>query len=205
MILQNKGIQTTSFYIPPFDLNEGEIIVINLFNGRHFHETEMFLKDLFISKTKNKNVRLFNLFAFVEHFFESPFRRLFYPVTVKEYLKKNADLRNSFATKIYEIKWISEKTKVNCLATMPGMLLRLYAALSKKKNIVFDLVGLDPQDAQEIYALVRQNVRNGGSAILLDHCKDRSMNCSKYIELQWIKNNTDDKAALRIVAKAAYH
>jgi hypothetical protein len=187
MILQNKGIQTTSFYIPPFDLNEGELIVINLFNGRHFHETEMFLKDLFTSKTKNKNVRLFNKLAFVEHFFESPFRRLFYPVTVKEYLRKNADPGSSFATKIYEIKWISEKTNVNHLAGTTKMLLRLYATLSKKKNIVFDLVGVDPQGAQEIYELVKETVSNGGSAILLDHCKDMRINCSKYIELKWMK------------------
>ena len=53
MLIKNKGIKTDTFYIPPFDLNVGEIIVLHLFNGQHFYETEMLLKDIFIGKTKD--------------------------------------------------------------------------------------------------------------------------------------------------------
>lgn len=71
----------------------------------------MFLKDLFIGKTKNENVVVNQRLTFVEHFMEPKIRRLFYPVTVGEYLKHNANLNSPYATKIYENTWINKKQK----------------------------------------------------------------------------------------------
>lgn len=80
MLIENKGIRTNTFYIPSFDLKEGEIVVIYLFNGPHFYETEMLLKNIFSGKTRNENVVVRKNLAFVEHFIEPKLRRLFYPV-----------------------------------------------------------------------------------------------------------------------------
>ncbi|OQP43447.1 hypothetical protein A4H97_11070 [Niastella yeongjuensis] len=187
MIIENKGIRRTDFYIPPFDLKTGEIVVIYLFNGQHFYDTEMLLKDIFSGKVKDENVVVRKEVTFVEHFIESKFRRLFYPVTVGEYLKMNADLSSPFVTKIYETKWINEKTKVNTLAGNPRKLLSLYATLSKTKDIIFDVVGQDPIGAENAYGIVKEVVKNGGSAILLDCFEDMKNDCTKYIELQWTK------------------
>lgn len=52
MLIANKGIETDTFYITPFDLNSGEIVVLNLFSGAHFNKTEMFLKDIFYGRTQ---------------------------------------------------------------------------------------------------------------------------------------------------------
>src|SRR6056297_2381802 len=158
MLIENKGIRTDTFYMPPFDLNIGEIVVLYLFNGQHFFETEMFLKDIFCGKTRHKNVMVHKELTFVEHFIEPKLRRLFYPVTVGEYLKKNANLDSPYATKIYDIEWINEKTKVNTLAGNPRRLLSLYATLSKTKHIVFDAVGQDPKGAEETYEVVKEVV-----------------------------------------------
>lgn len=185
MLIENKGIKTSSFYIPPFNLNAGEIVVLHLFNEQHSHEIEMFLKDIFCGITKNKNVVVHKRLTFVEHFNESEFRRIFYPVTVKEYLKKNANLDGPYATKIYEIDWINEKTKAGKLPGNPRRLLSLYATLSKTNNIVFDIAGQDSKGAEETYKVVKEVVKNGGSAILLDFFGDMKNNCTKYIELQW--------------------
>ena len=185
MLIKNKGIKTDTFYIPPFDLNAGEIIVLHLFNGQHFYETEMFLKDIFIGKTKDMNVILNQKFTFVEHIIEPKIRRLFYPLTVGEYLNKNANINSEYAKKIYEIEWINEKTKVNTLAGNPRRLLSLYAKLSRTKNIVFDLAGQDPQGAEKTYSIVKEVVNKGGSAILLDCYEDMKNDCTKYVELQW--------------------
>ncbi|RYM31370.1 hypothetical protein ERX46_16955 [Brumimicrobium glaciale] len=185
MLIENKGIKTDTFHIPPFDLNVGEIVVLYLFNGQHFYETEMFLKDVFIGKKKDENVVIHKKLTFVEHFIEPKIRRFFYPVTVGEYLKKNADLKSPYASKIYEIEWINEKTKVNTLTGNPRRLLSLYAALSKTKNIVFDVVGQDPKGAEETYELVKEVVNKGGAAILLDCFEDMKNDCTKYVELQW--------------------
>ena len=116
MLIENKGIKTDTFHIPPFDLKVGEIVVLHLFNNQHFYDTEMFLKDIFSGKTKDENVVVVKSLTFVEHFTERNLKRLFYPVTVGKYLKKNANVDSPYATKIYEINWINQKTKVNTLA-----------------------------------------------------------------------------------------
>lgn len=186
MLINNKGIKTNTFYIPPFELNAGDFVVLYLYNGWHFYETEMFLKDIFCGNTENENVVVHKRLTFVEHFIEPTFRRLFYPVTVGEYLRKNANLDSPYAEKIYEIEWINKKTKVNTLAGNPRRLLSLYATLSKIDNIIFDISGVGPQDAKEIYKIVKETVKKGGSAILLDGFDDLKNDCTKYIELQWI-------------------
>jgi len=42
MLIESKGIRADNFYIPPFELNQGEIVVLCLFGGQHFYETEMY-------------------------------------------------------------------------------------------------------------------------------------------------------------------
>ncbi len=187
MLIENRGIKTDNFYIPPFNLNAGEIIVLYLFNGLHFYNTEMFLKDIFCGIKKNENVFVHTNLTFVEHFIESKIRRLFYPVTVGEYLKKNANLDSPYTTKIFDIEWITKKTKVNTLAGNPRKLLSLYATLSMTNNIMFDLVGQDPIGVEETYKEVQKIVNKGGSAILLDYFGNMKKDCTKFIELQWTK------------------
>jgi ABC-type multidrug transport system ATPase subunit len=187
MLIENKGIKTNSFYIPSFVLNKGEIIILNLHNGKHFYSTEMLLKDIFSGKTINENVVVNKKLTFVEHFIEPKLRRLFYSITVGEYLKMNADLNSPYATKIYEIGWINEKTKVNTLPGNPKRLLSLYTTLSKTSNIIFDLVGQDSKGAEETYEIVKEAVKNGGSAILLNCFENMKNDSAKYIELQWMQ------------------
>ncbi|WP_312077318.1 hypothetical protein [Chryseobacterium sp.] len=184
-ILKNEGLETESFFLPPFELKSGEIVVIHLFNGAHFYETETLIKNIFCGVIKNKNVEIHKDLTFVEHFKEPKLREIFYPITVREYLKKNANFNNSYSTKIYETSWINKKTKVNSLAGNPRKLLSLYATLSKTNNIVFDLAGQDPIGAQQTYNIVKDEVKNGGSAILLDGFDEMKNDCTKYIELQW--------------------
>lgn len=145
----------------------------------------MFLKRIFVRKTKDVNVVVHKSLTFVEHFIEPKLRRLFYPVTVGEYLKKNANLDNPYTTKIHEIEWINKNTKVNTLSGNPRRLLSLYATLSKTNNIVFDLVAQDPKGAQKTYKIVKDVVKNDGLAIVLDCFEDLKNDCTKYIELQW--------------------
>src|SRR5690606_9847679 len=114
-----KGIKTDKYYIPPFELMDGELVVIYLYGGAHYHKLKMELVDIFTGRKKNDNVNVFRIMTFVKHFTESTVRRLFYPMTVGEYLKKNAKLNSNFARKIYDIHWITNKTKVNSLAGNP--------------------------------------------------------------------------------------
>jgi hypothetical protein len=186
VIIESKGIRTDRYFIPPFELRMGEIVVINIDGGIDHYDIKMELVDIFAGKIKNDNVNVFKPLTFVKHFKESNFRRLFCPVTVAEYLRKNAELKNNFASKIYETKWITKKIKVNTLAGNPRKLLSLYSTLSKTNNIVFDFMSQDPQGVNEAYQIIKDEIKNGGSAILIDWNDDMKNNCSKFIVIEWL-------------------
>ncbi|RTZ49904.1 hypothetical protein EJ377_07045 [Chryseobacterium arthrosphaerae] len=79
-----------------------------------------------------------------------------------------------------------QKTKVQNLGGNPRHLLSLYSTLSKTDHIILDVVGQGLEGSIEIYKIVNEVVKNGGSAILLDNFNDMKDKCTKYIELQWI-------------------
>lgn len=54
-------------------------------------------------------------------------------------------------------------------------------------RIIFDLAGQDPIGAEQTYKFVKENIRNGGSGILLDWADDMKNDCTKFVELQWVK------------------
>lgn len=185
MLIDFKGLKTNDFYIPPFTLSEGEIVVLNLQNGMHFYELSMWLKDLFTGNIKHESIIVNSPLSFVAYFKESFWRRNVFPVTVKEFLKKNANPKSNYSRKIYDITWITDAIRVNTLAGTPRKMLTLYATLSKTNNIVFDLSGVDPMGGEQVYDIVKAVVKNGGSAILLDHCSEMKNNCTRYLEVEF--------------------
>ena len=191
MIIENKGIKTDTFYIPPFNLQEGEVVVLYLHNCPDSYDAQMVLKNIFCGIVKDKDVIIHKKLKFVEHFKESRFRYYFYPITVGEYLRKRSDLNSPFSIKIFETQWITNKTKVNTLPGNPRRLLSLYATLSKTKNIVFDLLGQDPEGVEFAFKMVKEAVKSGGSAILLYNFNGLKEHCAKYIELEWRNNSVD--------------
>lgn len=96
--IESKGIKIGKFYVPPFTLNKGEIIVCFLYGGAHIYEPEMQLADFFTGKLNNENVTIHNPLCFVEHVNPRSFRRLFYPATVGRYIKKNGNPNNKLQT-----------------------------------------------------------------------------------------------------------
>jgi hypothetical protein len=183
MILESKGITIDKYYVPPFQLKKGEIVVLCLFSGQHFYETAQYLKNIFTGKIVQENIAIYRKLTFVEHFVEPWFRQLFYPVTIGEYLKKNANPKSPFATKIYENQSITPSKKVKSLTGYSQKLLSLYATLSNTNDIIFDLVGQGPKEAAIIYEIVKEIVNNGGSAIVLDNFQDLKDDCTRYVEL----------------------
>lgn len=184
-LIKNYGLKTDLFYLPPFELKANEIVVINIFDGGLFYDTEMFLKDIFTGKTQNENVTVFEPLSFVEHIIEPKLRRLLYPITVDKYLRKKASPKSNFYSKIYEIPFITKKTKINSLAGTYRRLLSLYTQLSVTNKIVLDLVGADPMGAEKIYDLIKESANNGGGCILIDNYDDMKNDCNTYIELEW--------------------
>ncbi|SHL13677.1 hypothetical protein [Flavobacterium chilense] len=189
IVLENKGIKTDTFYIPPFVLYEGEVVVLYLYNGKHLYDTEILLRDIFCGKIKHENVILYRKMRFVEYFRRSYFRDTFFPLTVGIYLRKNANPRSHFSNKIFEDEWIKKETKIERLPGTVRKLLTLYAALSKTKDIIFDLPALDSQGTELAFKMVKDAVKDGGSAILLDGYDDMREHTSKFITLEWNNGN----------------
>ncbi|MBS7256286.1 hypothetical protein [Flavobacterium branchiicola] len=186
LLIECKGIKTEQYYIPPFELREGELVVLFLYGGAHFQNLKTELVHIFTGKIKNENVIVTKSLIYVDYFKESKFRSLFFPVRVDEYLKKNANLESKFIQKIYENPWINKKTKINELHWNSKRLLSLCATFSKTKHIVFELAGQGPFDAKETYDMVRNEIKEGGSAILIDWASDMKDDCDKFISLEWL-------------------
>lgn len=185
LLIESKGIKTDKYFIPPFELREGELVVLYLYGGPHFQSIKTELVHIFTGKIKNENVIVKKPLTYVDYFKESKFRRLFFPIRVDEYLRKNANLESKFIQKLYENPWINKRTKINELHWNSKRLLSLYATFSKTKDIVFELAGQGPADAKETYDIVRNEIKDGGSAILIDWASDMKDDCDKFITLEW--------------------
>lgn len=186
MVIESKGIKTDKYFIPPFVLRTGEIVVLFLYNGAHFYDLEMHLVDIFTGKLPHENVKIYKPLTFVPHFKESWIRRLFYPVTVGAYLKKHGGQRYDIAEQIYSNRFITKQTKVNTLDGRKKKLLSIYTTLSNTNIIIFDLVGQDPLGADATYGIVKEHVKNGGAALLLDGFDDMKNDCTRYVALEWL-------------------
>lgn len=186
ILIQNKGIKTDQYFIPPFDVKEGDFVLIDISGHVISSYVEEKLTAIFTGKEKHENVTINKSYTFVKHFRESEFRHRFFPTTVGEYLAKNANSKSKFADKIYEINWINKKTQINRLEGNNRKLISLYSTLSKTNNIVFDLAGQDWEGMEHAAKIVKDEIADDGSAIVFDwsdHLKNVS---TKYIKIEWL-------------------
>lgn len=185
MVIENLGIKTDQFYLPPFELKEGEIILIKLANDNLVSEIENSLKELLSGKKNNSKIILFKKILVVENIIESFFQYHFYPLTVGNYIKRNANSKSSIPQRIYEIEWINSKTKLRKLPGNPRKLLSLYTTLSKNNNIIFDMFGQDQQGRRETFNIVKKNIEKSGCAILIDCFDSLENESAKCIEVAY--------------------
>ena len=151
LLIESKGIKTDQFFIPPFELRKGDLIVIDIHGGPHYHEFKSILADIFTGIVKNENLILKQSLVHDSFFKESKFRRLFFPTTVEQYLEKNANLESEFIQKIYEFPWANKKTKLKELYSGYQKIIFLCSTLSKAKDIAFDLAGQNQESAKFSY------------------------------------------------------
>lgn len=185
LILESKGIKTDQYFIPPFELCEGELIIIYMENHRYLEDMKLELVSILAGMKKHKNVQVLKPLTFAKSIEESMLRRVINPMSVGRYLKRNANLESSVVSRIFEIDTFTKKDKIKNLNTSERKRLSLCSVFSKTKNVSFDLRGEGVNFYLKTYEFVKQEVKNGGAAILVDWCDDLKNNCSKFITIEW--------------------
>ncbi|TCN55614.1 hypothetical protein D0809_16220 [Flavobacterium circumlabens] len=182
MLLRFKEQIIEDFLIPSFTLNEGEIVIIEIPNGVEFQKISLRLIEII--------TELCSEIKYAEHFKENSFLNKLFPVTIGGYLK-GCNENSIYKNKIYEIEWIKPKIKVNSIAGRYRRLLSLYKTLTFTKNIIIDLVGVDPFGGVEIFKILKQNRTENGSVILFDSCNEFEKDCTNFIRAKYM--GTDEK------------
>ncbi|SKA41765.1 hypothetical protein SAMN04488128_105512 [Chitinophaga eiseniae] len=55
LLLENKGIRTAEWFIPPFHVQEGELVILNLKNPIHGTAVQDFFVNLITGKTTHSD------------------------------------------------------------------------------------------------------------------------------------------------------
>ncbi len=177
MLLNFKEQVIQDFQITEFDLNEGEIIILEIPGGSKFREIGNELTEI-ITKLNPK-------FKYVEHFKQKSFINQFFPLTVEKFLR-NCNGDSIYKDKIYEIDWM--KPNINVHSLYGGLMrkLQLFKTLTATKNIIIDLIGVDPIGGQEIFEILKQIRTENGSVILYDTCNEFEQDCENFIRLKYV-------------------
>jgi hypothetical protein len=213
MLLECYGATIDRAYIPPFQVKAGDFVVINIFSGAHETYLRSLLTDALVGKTKNENVTVHTTFGAVRPFKTSTFRRFFCPITVGEYLRKNANAESLFYQKIYEHRNLYEKivggvqertygnidknTLVHDLDVHNFAKMSIYSVLSKNMPIIFPL---QYDIFNDIIPIILEYVKAGGTAIGLAVTDCQKNDCTQYIEVA--KMNANNKGFSPITSKA---
>ena len=183
-MVRSKGIEIDSFYLPPFELDAGDIVIIQLPNGPYYSGLLFKLADILTGTEKNDNVELTTDLKFANHLIETGWRSVFRPLTVERYIERTGNPTSELTQMIYESKYIEPKTRISRLAGNPRKLLSVLTTLSWTDKIIFDLAGVDPVGGQEIFSLVKGQIGKSGAAILIDWCDDFKDDCTRLIKFE---------------------
>ena len=193
VVVDNQGFLIDKFRIPPFQLNQGEIVTLNLWSGGHFYNLEKELISIFNGNKLMKEVRIIEPLIFAEHIRLNRWTELLYPMTIKRYLRKNS-APTDMPLSIFPDDRLKPKNRVSHLAGNPRRFLSIYASLSKCNGLIFDLAGVDPQGALNIYKIVEEFVTStNGCAILLNNFDDMKDRCKKHYDIESVKTKNYPK------------
>lgn len=185
MLVESKGFQVEGFKIPPFKLKEGDIIVLYIGNALEAQSLKEKLFLLFSGKEKRASLVLNEKFEAVPNIFPKGIKEIFFPTTVKKYVHQNAKKPEDILSKLVTFDRIRLETKIITLPSRPRKLISLFTICSHTNKIIFDLDGLDPLGAENVFGEVEKKLRNeNGAAILIDSFLGFENKCTQFIEIK---------------------
>lgn len=187
-MVQSKGLTIDNFYIPPFTVDRGDIVIIELPNGPHFIEVLFKMVDVLTRRQDVPEVSVDADFKFVDHITETGWTRFFRPMTVGRFIKQHGNPANKIVDKVYDLCDVKPSTEIRRMPGNHRKILSMLNTLSWTNNLIFDLVGVDPTGGEKAYDLARENTRNGGTVILLDNYDDFKNDCTRYIKYELVSS-----------------
>ncbi len=190
-MVRSAGFTVDNFFIPPFTIQQGEILIIDIDNGPHFVHLRDRLVSTFLNRESNNKIFVNEPFRLATPIVENAWQRFFIRLTVKEYIKNAGNPNSLLPNEIYDIAYIKPKTKIIELAGTSRKMLSVLCSLSWSDKIIFDLLGIDPMGAENIFTLVKKHIGQKGCAILIDGYDDFKNSGSRYVKA--IYNSSSSK------------
>lgn len=185
-MVSSEGLTIDKFYIPPFTVDNGDIVIIELPNGPYFTEVLFQMVDILTRRQEVSDVTVKSDFKFVEHIVETGWTRFLRPMTVGRYIKGKGNLDDNTSNRIYGLCDLKSTTEIRRMPGNHRKLLSMLTTLSWTNNIIIDLLGVDPIGGDTAYNLAKENVSKGGTVILLDNCGDFKSDCTKFIKYEMV-------------------
>ncbi|WP_031428866.1 hypothetical protein [Flavimarina sp. Hel_I_48] len=183
MVVKCNGINIQNFKISPFELIEGEILGICIDGGNHFQNLERELINILTQQKINPAVQIKKGFLFADRFEEGKFKSIFAPTTVKQYLKRNGgNISNKSFFNDSDIT--NSQRLIKNLPIYSRKLLEISAVFNKTNYIIFDLLGQNPNNASQILKHVKNKIKAGGAAILIDNSEYSPIECTNYVRAE---------------------
>ena len=187
VVIDCKGFQIDRFYIPPFRLNEGEMINLECYGGAHFFPLSQQLATLFSGLVKHENITVFEHMGYAERIKEDRLRQLFSPLTIEKYLKYHSKGGRLDDLKLPFVKENSlSNTSLICrLGQDENRLLSIYAELTKQCGVIFDFLGVGSYSGEQIVDFILELInKENKCAILLNNFNDLQDKDVKHIQIQ---------------------
>ncbi len=193
-MIRSAGLCIDNFFIPPFCVEKGELLIIELPAGGYFPALLFKMVDLLIGKEVHKNVAAEERFRYIERIPSDSLVGRIFPMTIRRYIAKYGSPHGR--EDIYKLLWanmppgsqaIEQDTRITELSETSRRLLSLFTVCSWTDRIVFDLWGVDPAGAEHIYAIVKSRVAKSGAAVLVDYTDEFRNDCSRWVRYErWV-------------------
>jgi hypothetical protein len=168
MLLKSIGFTLYGQYVPPFEMQEGEIITINIVGYTNQGTTlEFALLDIFSGRQVHPSVTVHKPFTLIPYFRDNSWRRWFRKTKVSHVFKRY-DVPIEVQHEICNLLYVKNDTPINHLAGSPRKQIMWYSGVTTNANIVIGLAGMDSKGVENAYQYTQKHLNPKGGAIIIN-------------------------------------
>ncbi|TWF41297.1 hypothetical protein FHW36_103101 [Chitinophaga polysaccharea] len=172
------GANIGRFYIPPFTVSPGEVVIIGFPGGPYFMETVRLMVP---------QLQEIYPFTYAKKIGPRSLWHKLIPETVQSYVTKNGNPYHPIIREIYQLPNVYPHSDIHEVNANDRAIIQLCCALSLSNVVMadFQAVGVAREDL--FLELVTQQVqRHQGAALLFDECRDLQHRCTRFITAEYL-------------------